>query len=277
MLNEFVFDCLNQVFALIVIGDVSHDYCCLGWELWCSSFQGDFVLAHQNDIGSVIEVPECYSLADSARSSRDDDTLVKEVRFSHKSSHVHIALISHHWRITVVLLVHSLLWVVSLRIIIRTRWKVVGLVIAVSWSLELVLLHSAWSIVILHASTEILVLLPWSEIICLVIVALWRNNPLLLIILLLLHWSVLLLLARDKVILIGHTTHRWSPIMILLHSWSPNKLLPWWSSWIRSWSWVYSASWPCPRASTSSWAWTPWLSWFHTILCGWKLIHIFFK
>jgi len=41
--------------------------------------------------------------------SIDNDTLVKEVRFSHKSSHVHIALISHHWRITVVLLVHPLL------------------------------------------------------------------------------------------------------------------------------------------------------------------------
>ena len=87
---------------------------------------------------------------------------------------------------------------------VEVAWGViVSLVITTSWGLVLVL-HS-WSIIVLHPTTEIGVLLSWSVIIC-VEVVLRRDYPLLLIILLLLHRS-LLLLAWDKVILIGHVSH----------------------------------------------------------------------
>jgi hypothetical protein len=79
LLNKFIFDSFDQIFALIIVGDISDNDGGLRWKLRSHPLQSNLVLADQDDVGSLVQVPKAYSLADAAGGTRYDDTLVQKV------------------------------------------------------------------------------------------------------------------------------------------------------------------------------------------------------
>lgn len=57
LFHEFVLDGFYQIFALIVVSDVSHYNSRLGWILLSHLLHRGLILAHQDDSGSVVEIP----------------------------------------------------------------------------------------------------------------------------------------------------------------------------------------------------------------------------
>lgn len=77
--DKFVLYCFDQVLALIVISDVCHDDCGLVWELRGTVLQGLLVLADEDDVGSLVQVPESEGLTDTGGGTCDNDSLMHEV------------------------------------------------------------------------------------------------------------------------------------------------------------------------------------------------------
>ena len=67
--------------ALIVVSDVGDHHGRLSWVLRGDALEGHLVLAHHDQVGTLIEVPEADGLTDAGAGSSDNYSLVQKVIF----------------------------------------------------------------------------------------------------------------------------------------------------------------------------------------------------